>query len=571
MLKPKAYSYVRFSTPEQEKGDSLRRQIQNSEKWAINHGYELDETIKIEDRGLSAHKGDHRKKGSLGKFLALVVGGKIVPGSVLIIESLDRLSREKVLDAFDTFRDIIKAKIKVVTLIDKMEYTEESLNKNYFALMQSLSLMAMANKESEQKSKRLSEAWKSKRNNIDKIKLTKTCPAWLKLNENKTAFMKVEAACQVVEKVFQLKLSGKGSDRIAKELNGNLDVWKPPRKWRKSYINKILRTRAVIGEFQPHKKQPDGTRKPEGEPSSDYFPAIVSKDLFYAVQKQIKRNKHFGGKTGKVHNLFSYLAKCGLCGAPMQFVDKGSGWRYLVCDNARRGIKCKKFYIPYGGFEALILKYAFLDISDLLPGNEDKSELPDLLAKLSSDKAEIEDIKIKIDNLSGSIENSSDPRTRKTLESKMSERFDEKEKIEREQLDLESEIERIETEKESIEKNVRSITELFKYMDSIDEEDELVTLRLKLRDTIRQVIDRIDLFPPASAKLTADYERFKGYFIENESDSDLIEICETDFAFGQIKFKRPVTQGIHFDPKDKSLKVRWSWIRDSEIPKIYRN
>ncbi len=124
MVKPKAYSYVRFSTPEQEKGDSLRRQIQNSEKWATEHGYELDDTIKIEDRGLSAHKGDHRKKGNLGKFLDLVTGGKIAPGSVLIVESLDRLSREEVLEALTQFLNIIRAGIHLVTLIDGMEYSE---------------------------------------------------------------------------------------------------------------------------------------------------------------------------------------------------------------------------------------------------------------------------------------------------------------------------------------------------------------------------------------------------------------------------------------------------------------
>ncbi len=488
---------------------------------------------------------------------------------MLIVESLDRLSRQQVLDAFDIFRKIISAKIKVTTLIDCREYTEESLNKNPHELMNSLWLMMAAYDESRKKSERLSEAWKNKRKNIDRIKLTRRCPAWLNLNEDKTVFTKLKPPCQAVEKIFQMKLSGKGAELIAKELNESADIWKPKNGWRKSYVNKNLRNRAVIGEFQPHKKQPDGTRKPEGEPNSDYFPAIISKDLFYAVQKQIQRNRHYGGKTGRVHNLFSYLAKCGLCGASMQFVDKGSGWRSLVCDNARRGIKCSKFYIPYEGFEKLILKYAFVDISDLLPGNGERSELPDLLAKLASYRAEIEDINVRINNLSGSIENTSDPRARKTLEFRMSERFDEKEKIEKELLDLESTIERIETEKESVEKNVRSINELFKYMDSIDEEDELVTLRLKLRNNIRQVIDKIYLFPPSSSKPTVEYEKFKVYYIKNDSDLVFLEKCETDFAFGQIMFKRSVIQGIHFNPKDKRIRLRWSWIRDSKIPRVY--
>ncbi len=34
MSQPKAYSYIRFSTPEQEKGDSLWRQTKQSEGYA---------------------------------------------------------------------------------------------------------------------------------------------------------------------------------------------------------------------------------------------------------------------------------------------------------------------------------------------------------------------------------------------------------------------------------------------------------------------------------------------------------------------------------------------------------
>ena len=71
MSKPIAISYLRFSTPEQEKGDSLRRQINAAEEWALKNGWELDNTLKFEDRGLSAHSGDHRKKGELGELIVL--------------------------------------------------------------------------------------------------------------------------------------------------------------------------------------------------------------------------------------------------------------------------------------------------------------------------------------------------------------------------------------------------------------------------------------------------------------------------------------------------------------------
>ena len=141
-MRPKAYSYVRFSSPEQEKGDSLRRQIQLSEEYAKKHGLNLDDSLKLTDRGLSAYKGVHRTKGALGEFLKLVEEGKIAAGSILIVENLDRLSREQVLDALNQFTGIIRAGIKLVTLQDGMEYDRESINQNWTQLIISIVYMA---------------------------------------------------------------------------------------------------------------------------------------------------------------------------------------------------------------------------------------------------------------------------------------------------------------------------------------------------------------------------------------------------------------------------------------------
>ena len=38
MAKPKAYSYLRFSTPEQQQGDSKRRQLDLARHYADAHG-----------------------------------------------------------------------------------------------------------------------------------------------------------------------------------------------------------------------------------------------------------------------------------------------------------------------------------------------------------------------------------------------------------------------------------------------------------------------------------------------------------------------------------------------------
>ena len=56
--KPYAYSYVRFSTPEQARGESFRRQIEAARAYAAKNGLVLDESFR--DEGVSAFKGKHR-------------------------------------------------------------------------------------------------------------------------------------------------------------------------------------------------------------------------------------------------------------------------------------------------------------------------------------------------------------------------------------------------------------------------------------------------------------------------------------------------------------------------------
>ena len=53
---PKAYSYLRFSTPEQTKGDSLRRQTALADDYAKRHGLALDTDLTLRDLGVSAYR-----------------------------------------------------------------------------------------------------------------------------------------------------------------------------------------------------------------------------------------------------------------------------------------------------------------------------------------------------------------------------------------------------------------------------------------------------------------------------------------------------------------------------------
>jgi DNA invertase Pin-like site-specific DNA recombinase len=66
-------------------------------------------------------------RGSLGHFLEAIRLNQVEPASVLIVESLDRLSREPPLQALDQMRGILHAGVDIVTLTDGQRYSKSKL------------------------------------------------------------------------------------------------------------------------------------------------------------------------------------------------------------------------------------------------------------------------------------------------------------------------------------------------------------------------------------------------------------------------------------------------------------
>ena len=155
---PKAYSYIRFSTPEQANGDSFRRQTELSNHYAEEHGLILDTSLSLFDLGLSGFTGENRSKGALSLFLKAVETGRVPPGSFLLVESLDRLSRDTMSEQMSLFIGLINAGLTVVTLADGQTYSKATINADLSKLMLSLVVMMRAHEESLTKSRRLKAA-----------------------------------------------------------------------------------------------------------------------------------------------------------------------------------------------------------------------------------------------------------------------------------------------------------------------------------------------------------------------------------------------------------------------------
>jgi DNA invertase Pin-like site-specific DNA recombinase len=388
-----------MSTDLQLKGDSRRRQLEASRTYADACGLELAEGAELEDIGVSAFKGANVRGGALGQFLEAVKSGTVKPGSYLIVESLDRLSREQVLAAQSLFLSIIQAGINLVTLMDGKVYRPGLTDLG--DLIMSLVIMSRAHEESLTKSRRIAAAWKNKRSEAAQKPMTKWCPAWLILAADRSGYTPIPERVEIVRQIFRDTAEGIGMYSIASRLNkAKIATFGGPNGWHQSYVAKILANRAVLGEFQPHVRA-DGKRVADGEPIKTYYPAIIDDELFYQAQlgKSQRRGAGAGRKGAGFTNLFSGIARCFYCHAPVLFENKGDGPKggtYLICDGAKRGRGCPSVRWRYRDFEATFLAFVEeLDVESIInerSQSEKRKELENELAALKGELSTVSDL-----------------------------------------------------------------------------------------------------------------------------------------------------------------------------------
>lgn len=362
----RAFSYLRFSTPEQAKGDSSRRQAALAADYAARHGLDLDDSLTFHDLGVSAFRGRNAKKGALRKFLEAVEEGIVEAGSYLLVESLDRISRDEILEAQGTFLQIISAGITLVTLIDQRRYSRDGINANPTDLIISLVGMMRANEESATKSRRLKSSWENKRALAETNKLTRQAPAWLVLSEDRRSWSIIPERAEVVRRIFEMSAEGLGEHSIAAGLNrGGISPFGSGKFWRRTSIIRILESPAVAGAMIPHfmeHKEGRKVRKPL-VPVRDYFPKIISDELrasVAAVRTEAVNPRRGRHARSEQKNILGGLARCPLCDGTMTRVVKGSGAKSgrprLVCTRAKVGAGCRYKAVPQHEVEDGLLR-----------------------------------------------------------------------------------------------------------------------------------------------------------------------------------------------------------------------
>jgi DNA invertase Pin-like site-specific DNA recombinase len=402
-----AYSYLRFSHPDQAKGDSKRRQNALRDAWLKNHPeVQLDTSITLEDKGVSGFTGHHRDnpdRHALAAFLALVRQGRIRRGSYLVVESLDRLSREHIRPALTLLLNLIEAGVKIVQLLPAEAVYDEGVEA--MKLMMAIMELSRGHSESQMKSERVGSAWQDKKKRAAKNKevLTARGPAWLRLVEGKWKVS--DRAADAIRRIYGMAIAGYGLGVITKKLNAEKapTIGSKARHWARSYVAKLLSNPAVIGTYQPFKGR-GVKREPDGKPITGYYPAVVTEDEWYAARAALTSRRGKAGRLSKERiNVFSGLLFDARDGGSIQQTNKGkkSSWcRLLVSYKAVQGVEGSKYTsFPAETFERGVLSMLReIDPREIMPDDQGEDKAQVITGRLAEVETEIEKLKSRLES-----------------------------------------------------------------------------------------------------------------------------------------------------------------------------
>jgi DNA invertase Pin-like site-specific DNA recombinase len=390
------FSYIRYSSAGQGDkfgGTSLERQMEIAPQVATEKGWKLDETLNIQNLGLSAYHGSNKK--TIEGIAEAAHQGKIPQGVICIIEALDRFTRLPLDDAYQLLRKVLLSGVEIYTNNSGRHLTKADLN-NPMSLMMTAVELDAANQYSEKLSFRVKTSWRKKREKLvagDIEKLTNKAPKWI---DDKT-WKIIPKYADIIRRIYSLYLAGNGSSSIVQILNAeNVPTFNGGELWNTPYVGQVLKSKNVIGEFQP-KRMEGYKRIPVGESIKGYYPPIIKEEIFYQVQA--KYTKAFKGRIRKAHNtpnIFAGIARC-TCGARMNKVTGRKTCSYLMCAAVQAGGKCNQPSIKYPPMEKSFLEVVRTNPEMFVPKKHE------MVNESETIRGKILDIQKQIDNITNAV------------------------------------------------------------------------------------------------------------------------------------------------------------------------
>jgi DNA invertase Pin-like site-specific DNA recombinase len=338
----KAFAYVRLSSKEQLASgkDGFDRQINSIKNIAKRYGVDIKPENIYEDKGVSGYLGRNSSTGQLRELIDDIESLDIQRGDLLFVESIDRISRQRLLQTKDLVYDkILKKGVILITTSDGAKYELKDDPTEDFKQDLLLSVIAQrAHEESQIKSIRRKSAWQRAKKLAAEEKVyfnSHNPPYGIKFNPKTSTFEVDEEKANEIRMLFELLLSFGIKESVTR-----INKTNPKRIWTNRHVFIMLHSKYVIGSLLSQSRE--NGKKRFIEYIDNYYPQIISNTLYSSVKLALsqRRTSHHQGVRAKGNlNIFRHCVKCSYCGATMiferQFNSARKPFFYFHCNSNR--------------------------------------------------------------------------------------------------------------------------------------------------------------------------------------------------------------------------------------------
>ena len=299
------------------------------------------------DAGVSAYKGLNKIKGTLGAFLKRVKAGEIPKGSVLVIEKMDRFSRDEIDLVLPDFISLLQSGVELFSCIDRSHYTLADIRKNPMLLNYAVMGMAWANDYSKSMGSRITQAVDirlAKCSQGEKYNLGGWVPKWFDfVGEHKQAGeYKPNQHFKTIQRICIEYIAGRSMYQIARGLIADKVPSVMGGKWAQGTIANLLRHKTLLG-----------TLEQKGIVLKDFYPPVLTKPQWEKLQAKLRENTNRKGGNAvadNIANLFRNRCKCAHCGGTITTA-KSASHRLYTCKTKRVGQCPSKYSIRVSEIE----------------------------------------------------------------------------------------------------------------------------------------------------------------------------------------------------------------------------
>jgi len=280
----------------------------------------------------------------------------------ILISEMNCIEKHDASKVYEELKLLIGTGVKFSIVGNETIYSRENISEAMNLVLCMFELWE-AKSESIKKSNSATKIWSKKRELIERGEKPKLkSPSWFSYDDINKKYILNDLSVSV-KLCFEKYLETKSMSATAKLLNKlNVKTLGSAKAWGQTSVRQVLISQSSYGLLEARTFQYD-----------NFYPAVISKELFYLVQAEIKKRSTKNTEPIKANlktaNLLTKIAKCGVCGSSIFMHGKRKeilngtiqDYRYLNCSSRKyHDKKCSLPSFRYKYVEAIVIVIAGL-------------------------------------------------------------------------------------------------------------------------------------------------------------------------------------------------------------------